>query len=163
MNYKNLIKHVGYNKSTGDIYWKTNGNKRIAGDKIGTLNSHGYLIFKLFGEMFSCHRAAWFLHYGKIPNQIDHINGVKTDNAISNLRDVTHQENGKNQRIHKNNTSGASGVYFDRERKKWVARIKHNGTRLNLGRFGDFDSAVRARARAEKKLGYHQNHGDRML
>ncbi len=106
------------------------------------------------------HRAAWAIYYGEYPkNHIDHINGVRTDNKIINLRDVTRSENQRNMKTHKHNTSGHTGVGFHKKTEKWRANIWKNNKQIHLGLFDDFEGAVAARKSAEKKYNYHPNHG----
>ena len=82
------------------------------------------------------HRLAWFFVYGEWPQkQIDHINGNKSDNRISNLRLATASQNLSNKGITKSNTSGYKGVSFNRTKKKWMASIKVNKKSINLGYF----------------------------
>jgi len=93
------------------------------------------------------------------PDQIDHVNGVRTDNRIENLRSVTHAENGRNQAIPRNNTSGVMGVARRTRGKKWHAQIKVGGKQIHLGSFDDKDEAIAARAAADIEHGFHENHG----
>lgn len=94
-----------------------------------------------------------------LPFSIDHINGVKSDNRISNLRDVPHDENQRNRCAPKCNSSGVVGVCRDKETGKWQSYISRDGERFNLGRFNDSDAAVAARKSAERLYGFHENHG----
>jgi hypothetical protein len=110
------------------------------------------------------HRIAWLLYYGKWPkDQIDHINGDKSDNRIVNLREATNSQNGKNLKLSINNKTGVTGVAFDRQTQKWRAYIRVNFKMINLGRYMDFEDAVIARKSAEKKYfgewvrGGHEN------
>lgn len=80
---------------------------------------------------------------------VDHINGDETDNRRSNLRITTVSNNAKNRAIHKNNTSGFTGVYF--YAGKWRARIHYNHKQISLGYFKTFEDAVNARLDAEEK------------
>lgn len=82
---------------------------------------------------------------------VDHINGNTLDNRKSNLRKATHQQNMMNQKIHKNNTSGVSGVTFNKRNQCWVARIGYRMKRIYLGSFSNYEDAVKARKEAEKK------------
>ncbi len=84
-------------------------------------------------------------------NEIDHVNGLPYDNRKINLRECTHAENMKNMKLPTNNTSGYKGVYFDKERNKWMAKICVNGKQLKLGRFKDINDAIEAREKAEEK------------
>lgn len=114
--------------------------------------------------LYPNHRIIWAMHYGVWPTKfLDHINGDPTDNRIENLREVTNQENCKNARIGKNNTSGRVGVsyYGHNGWSKWHAYIRGNGKLISLGYFEDFDAAVAAREAAEIEHGYHPNHGRR--
>jgi len=90
-------------------------------------------------------------------------NGNRSDNRIENLRKVTTQENRKNAALYTNNTSGVTGVYFNRRLNKWCAQIKHNGKTHHLGSFKKFEKAVEARKIEENKLGFHKNHGKRKM
>lgn len=83
-------------------------------------------------------------------DQIDHINGDKTDNRIKNLREATNAQNGKNLKLSAKNTSGICGVSFDRQTGKWRATIKVDGKQRCLGRWVVFDDAVNARRVAEE-------------
>lgn len=98
---------------------------------------------------------------GRFPaNETDHINHVKDDNRWINLREATRVINLKNQAMYCNNTSGTTGVNWDKQHYKWVARIYTNeGRRIFLGRFQDIAAAITARKAAEIKYEYHQNHG----
>jgi len=80
---------------------------------------------------------------------IDHINHERTDNRAENLRWATTSENNMNASIKSNNTSGYPGVYFDKRRNKWVARISINGKETQLGYFLTIEEAIEARKQAE--------------
>jgi len=97
--------------------------------------------------------------YGELSGDMDHINGDRRDNRLSNLRVVTNSENRKNSKLQVNNTSGVPGVAWDKGRGKWAAYIKVNSKRVALGRFSCFWRAVIARRNAEVYFGFHINHG----
>lgn len=92
-------------------------------------------------------------------NDIDHINGNTQDNRLINLREVSHSENVKNARRRNDNTSGVSGVHWEKRRNKWRAYIKVANRRKYLGYFENFTDAVAARRAAEKLYNFHPNHG----
>lgn len=136
-------------------------NGRYAGkEALAHASTDGYLCGHLLGPMCKAHRAIWLLYYREWPSdQIDHINGDRGDNRISNLRVVTNAENGKNQRKSKKNTSGVQGVSWDKRYGKWIANITVSGRRKYLGSFSEFDAAVQKRSHAEALYGFHPNHG----
>jgi len=103
---------------------------------------------------------AWLYVYGTMPKeQIDHINHVRDDNRIINLREVTHSENHKNRTKQSNNTSGVTGVHWLEEKERWQAYIKGDDKKIHLGTFKNKNDAISARKEAEIKYNYHSNHG----
>ena len=156
MKYKGANEYFDYNQSTGLITVK--GKYK----PVGYQNIRGYIVTQWNGESYKLHRLAWFCYYGVIPGgEIDHINGVRSDNRIVNLRAVSTQENQKNRRVNKNNTSGVIGIsrYSRYKTVKWRVRIKVNGKDIALGVFDDLNNAKAARKKAEIKYGFHENHG----
>lgn len=104
------------------------------------------LLLKTKSKTYSIksHRFAWFMFYGKLPeNDIDHINGIKNDNRITNLRDVTHQQNQWNQ-------TKAKGYYFDKKNKRFMGYIKVDGISKNLGRYDTEQEARDAYLKAKE-------------
>ena len=120
----------------------------------------GYLGGSIFGTPVRAHRVAWAIcNDGWPEGEIDHINGDPTDNRISNLRDVSHGGNMRNQRRYANNVSGVTGVSWYTTNNRWVAEIQHEGKKHSLGSFASFEDAVAARKAAERAFGFHPNHG----
>jgi len=102
----------------------------------------------------------WAIVHGEWPEwQIDHINGVRRDTRLCNLRSVSASENSRNCALSTRNKSGSIGVCWDAHHNKWHASIKVDGRQVALGRFSEFENAVSARKAAEAKYGYHVNHG----
>jgi len=102
----------------------------------------------------------WALTYNEWPEfDIDHINGIRHDNRIENLRAVSRSENLKNVRLRDENTSGFTGVYWAADRNKWRAEICSDGVKIKIGSFSTLEEAVRARAEANVRHGFHPNHG----
>lgn len=130
-----------------------------AGDVAGCLQ-RGYVKIGIDGKVYNAHRLAWLYVNGEFPeNQIDHVNGVRDDNRICNLRDVTNIENHKNQKTPVNNTSGVIGVSWIKGSKKWRSKIGKEFMQIRLGEFTDKFEAICARKSAENKYEYHANHG----
>ena len=145
------------NENTGVVYWKIKPNKRLpVGSVAGWKHSDGYLNFQYCGKLYLTHRIAWLLHYGEWPDQIDHINGVRDDNRICNLRSVPSVLNSRNKATYKNNVSGVVGVSWVARDKRWVAMLG----KIRLGAFITKDAAVAARTAAIlRDTTYHVNHG----
>lgn len=99
--------------------------------------------------------------FGKWPTDlIDHINGVRFDNRICNLREATHVENCRNQKMYKNNSSGVKGISWNKPAKKWQVACACNGKRYHLGLFKDIHVAEQAiKEFREKYHGDFSNHG----
>jgi len=131
--------------------------RRGSGKSGCTVRKDGYCTVGIKYKKYYVHRILWKMYYGTEPKNIDHIDGNPSNNAISNLRSVEAHENSKNQKLHKNNTSGVSGVW--RQENIWRARITHKKKIIDLGSFGTKDAAIAARAAAEKAFSYHSNHG----
>ena len=135
-----------------------------AGKEVGNISSEGYRVVKVTWNgtrlEWKQHRVIWAMHYGQWPTKnIDHIDGNKANNAITNLREVTAQENSKNSRMPKNNTSGHVGVNFNKQSGKWKAYIKVSGKWVYLKTYANIEDAIAARQAAEIKYGFHKNHG----
>ena len=106
------------------------------------------------------HRLIWKLVTGRDPEtEIDHINGVRTDNRWLNLREVSIQGNGRNMQRQKRNLSGTTGVLWDASRERWAAAIVVDYVTIHLGRFVELNDARNARKAAEKQYNFHKNHG----
>lgn len=161
LTQKRLKKLFHYTPETG-IFTRLlcTANCTKIGDVAGSLTVEGYLTIYIDGKANKSHRLAWLYVHGKFPPlEIDHINGVKSDNRMCNLRSVTHSKNGRNQKLRASNTSGVMGVCWYKGRAKWQAVINVNKKRRNLGYFDFKDDAIRVRLAAEKNYGYHSNHG----
>jgi len=151
MNIQDIYKLFLYNPETGHLFWRAAGRGRAKTRSAGTKLSTGYIGVVVGSKRYFAHRLCWVLHYGRWPvDQIDHINGDKTDNRIKNLREATNAQNGKNLKLSAKNTSGICGVSFDRQTGKWRATIKVDGKQRCLGRWVVFDDAVNARRVAEE-------------
>lgn len=155
-----LKRVLHYNPETGIFIWNISSTNRVRAGCTAGCVSFGYILIAVEGERYQAHRLAWLYTYGEWPkDEVDHINHVKTDNRIVNLREVNHKDNLKNQALYKNNKSDVCGVYRNKQRDKWQAGIRVNGKHIHLGLFTDKRSAATARKEAENKYGFHPNHG----
>jgi hypothetical protein len=152
---------LDYNPETGVFTWKMKtSNCIIIGNEAGGVGKKGYHRIRVFGVHWLSHRLAFLIMEGRVPDTIDHINGIPSDNRWCNLRAVTQQENCKNQKRRNTNKSGAQGVCrCSRDNELWRANIMVDGKQIYLGRFTNFEDAVKARKQAEVQHGFHPNHG----
>lgn len=156
---------ISYDPETGIFTWVETKRRGFNGKKAGCFCPRdGYIRIRINGKLELAHRLAWNICNPDDPltsqEQIDHINHIRTDNRICNLRKVTNTENSRNASIGVNNTSGALGVWREKRRNKWVAEIKVDRRKIHIGQFDDFDEAVAARKAAEAAYGFHENHGE---
>jgi hypothetical protein len=152
MNIDALKSLLRYDPETGLIYWIAKGKGMIKKKAAGTVLHSGYLGICIGPKRWQAHRIAWALHHGQWPkDQLDHINGVKTDNRICNLREATNAQNGKNLGLSKANTSGVKGVSFEKYTGRWKATIRVDGKSISIGRFDSIENAVTARKLAEQQ------------
>jgi hypothetical protein len=138
-------------------------NAKYAGTVAGGAHNRGYrhLTLVLNGRKRSIliHRIMWVMHYGAEPfEEIDHINGIRDDNRIANLRDVSKSTNMRNSRMPRNNTSGVVGVYKT-PNGKWMAKMTWGGRQASLGTFEHRFDAILARFSAERNSGFTSRHG----
>lgn len=162
-----LRQRLRYEPDTGKLYWLPYPGMRPSwvtrwGGKEAFITTHrqGYLIGRIDGSYYFAHRVAWALHHGAWPSdQIDHVNHDQKDNRLSNLRVVSKLDNMRNMPRLKNNTSGVTGVWFDKRISAWIAFIRVNRKLIRLGTFRVFGDAVAVRRTAETEFGFHANHG----
>ena len=131
-----------------------------AGKEVGHKIRLGYRQVGLFGRYYKAHRLAWLFAYGKWPDgHIDHINGVRDDNRISNLRIVTQKQNNENRiGLECRNTSGFRGVTWDAEKRKWRAQVGHLGKTINAGYHQTVqEAAAAAKAVRDALFTHHTN------
>lgn len=152
-----------YDPATGVLSWvKPRGGVKT-GKQIGSKHTHGYLQMTFMGKKYLVHRFIWDLAHPedklKPGEEIDHINHIKNDNRLCNLRKVTRAVNCKNLSQQRRNTSGVTGVSFDKVNRKWIAQVNVDGVYCFIGRFVNFGDAVMARKAAEEEYGFHHNHG----
>ena len=143
---------LDYNPDTGIFTRKVSTSNRVkVGAAAGSVNGQGYLNIKVQSRLYKAHRLAWLYVNGAWPkDQIDHINRNRSDNRISNLRDVSRKQNGQNAGKRSDNKSGHPGVCWNKQRSKWEARIKHNNKQIHLGYYSTIEEALSARKAAEK-------------
>lgn len=133
-----------YDSEDGVLRWRNDGPRgRRSGDVAGTkITNQGYPYVTVNGRLTLVHRIIWAVVYGRWPDsQIDHVNGITTDNRIENLREATPAQNMQNKRKYRNSTSRFVGVYYDARDKRWRAEIRVNGRRHHLGSFRYEESA----------------------
>ena len=167
-----------YEPETGRLFWRereaawfsvgkdgatrnaAKWNARFAGkEAINSASaSHGYLDGAVLGQGVLAHRVAFAIAHGRWPVGIDHIDGDRRNNRLSNLREADQAENTLNAKIRADNKSGASGVWR-LKRGGWRARIKRSGVIEDLGTFQTKEAAVEAWRIAAARLGFHPNHG----
>lgn len=154
---------LNYDPETGVFTRRVRTCGRVkVGEPAGSVNGRGYLRIRLKTKQYLAHRLAWLIMEDEFPpEQIDHINGVITDNRWCNLRSVTRTENDRNRAVRRDSASGVMGVRRHGRADGWVARITVGGQRMNLGYFKSLDDAIAARKSAEAKHGYHVNSGRR--
>lgn len=129
-------------------------NKRYAGTSAGATDCEGYIQVKIHNRSMMAHRIAWAIHFGQWPELVLHNDGARSNNCIHNLRSTSRQTCQRNQKRHKSNTSGRTGVSWNRLRAIWTAQIKIGERSIYLGSFTQFDDAVSARIEAEKLHGF---------
>ena len=124
-----------------------------ATEAFAALDGKGYLSGKIFGRRYSAHRVIWAIMTGAWPDdEIDHINGVRTHNYWTNLREATVSENRRNVGMRAGNTSGVKGVYWHKAARKWVAQIMVDKRHRHLGYFLEITDAAAAYAKASEEL-----------
>jgi len=152
---------IDYDPLTGVARWAVcRGGRGAKGREVGKVNRKGYMVTVIQGKEYLVHRLVWAVAHQKEPAAIiDHINGVKTDNRLCNLRCVDAPTNQQNRHVaSRSSRSGRLGVSFCNQTGKWKAAIRNPQTQtsLTLGRFADLDSASAAYSKAKSLL--HPGH-----
>lgn len=160
----NWGEYFTYDADTGIIRNRFNRSANAReGAQVGCLKSNGYLVVNIFGRTRHLHRIARDISHPEDPvakdEDIDHLNHVRTDNRLVNLRKVKRVDNGRNQSLRTTNRSGVMGVCWHTKGLKWSAAITVSGRSIYLGLFENWFDAVSARKSAEVKYGFHKNHG----
>lgn len=152
LTHRFLLDNFHYDPETG-IWTRLNTlSSRAKRGIIGSPQNMGYLKVTIFGKSYLLHRLAWFYIYGLWPLLgIDHINGIKTDNRLCNLREASQAQNMANRGAQVNSKSRHKGVWWDSTNKKWKSQITVNRQCLNVGTFDTLEEAIDAQRLAAIK------------
>jgi hypothetical protein len=154
---QNRLKELlNYSVETGLFKWKIAHSRRVhAGDVAGSLSPKGYILIGVDGCVYRAHRLAWLYVYGEFPKlYIDHINRIKTDNRIENLRDVSISVNNENKNcssIYKKSCN-VLGVSREKNHRRWRAVITINSKQVHIGYFDTIEEAEAAYVAKKRKL-----------
>ena len=150
LSQERLKELLEYDEDTGIFIWKVSRSGNIKSGTVAGSKLQGYSIIMIDRINYKAHRLAWLYVHGYFPeNFIDHKNGIRYDNRISNLREVSKSCNGQNCKIHSNNKSGYNGVSWEKTKKKWRSQIKINTKHIFLGLYDCKLDAGLARITAE--------------
>ena len=143
LTQERLKELLHYDPETGVFTARVNRGSVQIGAKAGGEN-RGYIRIGVKNKKYFAHRLAWFYVHGCWPSkELDHINGKRPDNRLSNLREATRAQNNSNRPVHRRNEYGKKGAYFIKNRNKWRALIGKDKRLIHLGYF---DSAEEAQA-----------------
>lgn len=157
MNWQTLFDY-----RNGKLYWKNSTGRVKSSDEAGSYDiCSGYIYVQVNRKHIKAATIIWEMHNGKLPKGfiVDHIDHIRNNDYLSNLRAIPNPENSKNRSIASNNKSGITGVSY--EAGRWRARIKVKGKLLCLGRFNTKEEAESARNQANIQYGFHTNHGSK--
>lgn len=135
---------VHYDPETGDFTALVKRHSCYVGKKLGHVDG-GYVKINLCGKTYKAHRLAWLYVNGAFPDEdIDHVNGTRSDNRWANLREASRGQNMMNIGVKKHNTSGWKGVSLYKTTGKWKAQIQIEGKKIGLGYYDDIKEAAEA-------------------
>ena len=150
---------IGFSSNTNSPFYFDLEDYDLIKNYTWCSNKGGYLITNIFGKLIFMHRLIMSC---KINEYVDHINHNTSNNRKTNLRKVTKKENSFNCSKSINNTSGCTGVVFEKRTEKWVAQIMVNGKNIYIGSSKDKKVAIELRKQAEiKYFGEFRNKGDK--
>ena len=142
LSFRQISSLFQYNKDNGLFLRKTGRGAYKREWTAGTRQTNGYMFFIIDGKKYLAHRLAFLLVHGRYPNGvIDHINGVRSDNRIENLRDVSQGQNTKNVKVSVERKMKFAGCYFDSSNGLWAAEAIVKKKRYHLGRFRSKEEA----------------------
>jgi hypothetical protein len=153
LSHEEILSIFNYDSINGSLIWKISmPPKGKKGAIAGTICKNGYITIGIKGTRYYAHRLVWVHQTGSWPSEdIDHIDGNKSNNKLENLRAGTDSQNMQNlKKAHADNISGFLGV--ERKRHRWMARIMVSGKRLTLGTFDTPEEAHAAYLSAKRVL-----------
>ncbi len=143
---------LSYEPETGEFTWLRNRGAAVAGTAAGVHNGLGYRVIRIDGRLYLAHRLAWLYAHGSWPESgLDHINCDRSDNRIVNLRQSSQRQNVRNSRRRIDNSTGHKGVWWRKDRGKFVSTLKTGDQTLWLGSFSDKEQAAAAYASAARR------------
>ena len=153
---QDLLKEYLEYREDGHLYWiKKKSRNTVLNSRFGCLKD-GYVMGGFNHKMLREHRLVWLYHYGVWPkDQLDHINGIRDDNRVENLRETTNQQNSFNTKSRNNSSSKYKGVKWHTIANKWSAQYVFNGKEYYLGLFIEEKDAAKAYDEATKPI--HQS------
>ena len=156
LTQKMLKDALSFDPKTGIFTWvnPSKYNHMNVGDVAGGDDGIGYIRIRVAGKKYKAHRLAWLYVNGCWPLEfIDHIDGDRSNNAISNLRDVSRSINAQNQKqAHKNKVQGPLGVHWSARHRKWIAKLSLGGERFHSRYFATPELASAAYFEMKEKV-----------
>lgn len=170
---KTLNRLLKYDPLTGKLFWKRQERRFFDSDRVWKIwntkyadkeaftaqDKDGYHRGSINYVSYLAHRVIFKYLHGYDPDQVEHDDRDTSNNRPHNLIDASATDNSRNCKLYVSNSSGYVGVTRDTARGMWRAEIMVGGRHIHLGRFEDINDAITSRERAERRHGFHPNHG----
>lgn len=148
-----LRQDLRYDPETGKFTWLMNTHNARTDAEAGHLLKSRYVSIKYRRKSYYAHRLAWLYVHGRWPSEcVDHVNGIRDDNRICNLRECTNAENQQNLTSRGKGRSGLTGVIWNKSSGKWEVRIRAAGPQQYFGLFDDKHEAHQVYLKAKARL-----------